>query len=146
MNKNKPVLVGIIELSTIGEELLAEMSPGNLNLSNKIGYCTIEVWPDEGQIPHFHIITKNKIKWECCIEIFRPRYFSHGSKQGTLSNKQLKILDDWLREEEDNESTGGWKVSIYKPDGTSYHSISFDRISKYFDKRYDFLWYDGCVV
>lgn len=97
MNKNKPVLVGIIELSTIGEELLAEMSPGNLNLSNKIGYCTIEVWPDEGQIPHFHIITKNKIKWECCIEIFRPRYFSHGSKQGTLSNKQLKILDDWLR-------------------------------------------------
>lgn len=57
-----------------------------------------------------------------------------------------KILDDWLREEEDDENTGGWKVSIYKPDGTRYHSISLDRISKYFNKRCDFLWYDGCVV
>lgn len=57
-----------------------------------------------------------------------------------------KILDDWLREEENDESTGGWKVSIYKPDGTSYHSISLDRISKYFNNRCDFLWYDGCVV
>lgn len=57
-----------------------------------------------------------------------------------------KILDDWLREEENDKSTGGWKASVYKPDGTSYHSISLDRILKFYNPCEDFLWYDGCVV
>ena len=94
----KPVTIGTIELSNALEEFLTEMSPGSLPLSSKIGFCKIEVWPDEGPIPHFHIITKNNIKWECCICIYEAKYFYHGTKTGTLSSKQLKILDKWLRE------------------------------------------------
>ena len=57
-----------------------------------------------------------------------------------------KILDDWLREEEDDNTVGAIKASVYKPDGTSYHSISLDRIYQFYDSNCDFLWYDGCVV
>jgi len=98
MNNINRSKVGTIELSNIGEEFLAEMSPGNINLSNRVGFCDIEVWGNEGPIPHFHIITKNNINWECCIELFNPKYFNHGSKQGILTSKQLKMLDTWLKE------------------------------------------------
>lgn len=57
------------------------------------------------------------------------------------------ILDDWIKgDEEDNNECGGWKASVYKRDGTSYHSISLDRILKFYNPCMDFLWYDGCVV
>ena len=57
------------------------------------------------------------------------------------------ILDDWIREdEEDDNEYEGWKASIYKRDGTSYHSISLDRILEFYNPNGDFLWYDGCVV
>lgn len=57
------------------------------------------------------------------------------------------ILDDWIKgEEEDDNKCGGWKASVYKRDGTSYHSISLDRILKFYNPCMDFLWYDGCVV
>lgn len=98
IEKYQPVSIGTIELSNIGEEFIAEMSPRSVPLSYKIGFCKIEVWPNEGPIPHFHIISKNDINWECCIEIYNSKYFHHGSKQGTLTNKQLSILDSWLRE------------------------------------------------
>ena len=97
MNNNyKAVEVGTIDLSDIS--IISEMSPGNVGLSGKLGLCKLEVYPNEGQIPHFHIISKNNIKWECCIEIYNPKYFSYGSKIGKLTNKQLKILDSWLRD------------------------------------------------
>lgn len=57
------------------------------------------------------------------------------------------ILDDWLREdEEDDNEYEGWKASVYKRDGTSYHSISLDRILGFYNPNEDFLWYDGYVV
>lgn len=57
------------------------------------------------------------------------------------------ILDDWIREdEEDDNEYEGWKASVYKRDGTSYHSISLDRILEFYNPNEDFLWYDGCVV
>ena len=71
--KYKPVSIGTIELSNIGEEFIAEMSPGSVPLSYKIGFCKIEVWPNEGPSPHFHIISKNDINWECCIEIYNSK-------------------------------------------------------------------------
>lgn len=98
MNNVSQASIGTLELSNIGEEFLAEMSPGSVPLSNRIGFCDIQVWNNEGPIPHFHIISKNNINWECCIEIFNAKYFKHGSKQGTLTTKQLKILNDWLKE------------------------------------------------
>ena len=69
-------VIGSVELSNIGEQFLDEMTPGGVNLSSRIGFCSIEVWDNEGQIPHFHIISKNNIKWECCIEIYNAKYLN----------------------------------------------------------------------
>ena len=86
---------GTVELTSIADEFLNEMYGGNLSIGSKIGFCEVFVGDNEGQIPHFHIKTKDK-KWECCIEIYRPLYFNHGSKQGKLNNKQCELLDEWM--------------------------------------------------
>ena len=64
------------------------------------GNCKIEVYGKEGSIPHFHITNKS-INFECCLCIYEPLYFNHGSKTDKLSKKELKILDTWLREKND---------------------------------------------
>lgn len=39
----QPVSIGTIELSTIDEEFIAEMSPGEVYLTKRIEYYSIEV-------------------------------------------------------------------------------------------------------
>ena len=78
------LLIGELDL---GNEILDEQKLGDTNLKSKLGTCGIYVYNKEGQIPHFHIKSKDK-KWECCVEIYRPLYFNHGSKQAKLNNKQ----------------------------------------------------------
>ena len=86
--------IGVLDLD-IGNEILDEQKLGDTNLKYKLGTCGIYVYNNEWQIPHFHIKTKDK-KWECCIEIYRPLYFNHGTKQGKLNNKQCELLDTWM--------------------------------------------------
>ena len=74
---------------------LEESFIGDVNLKYKLGICGIYVYNNEGQIPHFHIKTKNN-NWECCIEIYKPLYFDHGIQQGKLNNKQCELLDTWM--------------------------------------------------
>ena len=88
---------GTVELTSIADEFLNEMYGGNLSIGSKIGFCEVFVGDNEGQIPHFHIKSKS-VKWECCLELYRNRYFSHGSKIWKLNSKQCKILDNWLRQ------------------------------------------------
>jgi hypothetical protein len=87
--------IGELDLD-LGNEILDEQKLGDVNLKSKLGTCGIYVYNNEGQIPHFHIKTKDK-KWECCIEIYRPLYFYHGTKQGKLNNKQCELLNEWLK-------------------------------------------------
>ena len=87
------LLIGEIDF---GNEILDEQKLGGVNLKSKLGTCGIYVYNNEGQIPHFHIKSKNN-DWECCIEIYRPLYFNHGTKQGRLNNKQCELLDEWLK-------------------------------------------------
>ena len=74
---------------------LEESFIGELDLKYKLGICGIYVYNNEGQIPHFHIKTKNN-NLECCIEIYKPLYFDHGIQQRNLNNKQCKLLDKWM--------------------------------------------------
>lgn len=67
---------------------------GSTEFGKKIGTCRVFVYNNEGPIPHFHIENNNGFK--CCVMLFDNRYFSHGSKTDTLSNKQCKLLDEWL--------------------------------------------------
>ena len=89
------LLIGELDLD-LGNEILDEHKLGDANLKSKLGTCGIYVYNNEGQIPHFHIKSKNN-EWECCVEIYRPLYFNHGSKQGKLNNKQCELLDEWLK-------------------------------------------------
>ena len=86
--------IGELDLD-LGNEILDEQKLGDVNLKSKLGTCGIYVYNKEGQIPHFHIKSKNN-EWECCIEIYRPLYFNHGTKQGRLNNKQCELLDTWM--------------------------------------------------
>ena len=75
-----------------------EISKGTHRFNTKrIGECKIEVYPKEGQIPHFHIFNKDH-SFESCIRIYDNHYFSHGGKyRSILSAFQAKELDYWLR-------------------------------------------------
>ena len=86
--------IGELDLD-LGNEILDEHKLGDTDLKYKLWTCGIYVYNNEGQIPHFHIKSKDK-KWECCVEIYRPMYFNHGSKQGKLNNKQCELLDEWM--------------------------------------------------
>ena len=70
----------------------------------------IYVYSDEGPIPHFHIKGKGN-DTDCCICIFEPRYFDHGTHVTTLNNKELKALDGFLRSQRFSGTTY-WE-SIY---------------------------------
>lgn len=60
------------------------------------GEVLVFVNPKEGEnIPHFHVMRKGKL--HCCICIFEPLYFNHGTKTDKLSSVERKQLDSWLR-------------------------------------------------
>lgn len=92
-------LCGIINFdeyfdSTNIAKSIRETYVGSERFGKGLGECRIFVYDHEGPIPHFHIEGKNGFK--CCVMIHDNRYFSHGSKTDTLSNKQCKLLDNWL--------------------------------------------------
>lgn len=65
----------------------------------KILNYQIFVYNNEGPIPHFHVIDlsgNNRYK-DVCICIYSANYFSHGKHNDILNNKELKILDNFLR-------------------------------------------------
>lgn len=80
-------------------EFLDEGYKVNLGGSGKYkaGECTFGVLTGgEGSIAHFHIRSKDK-KFNCCIRIFEPCYFTHGTKTDTLDKDQCKIMADELK-------------------------------------------------
>ena len=60
-----------------------------------IGECKIEVFPNEGDIPHFHI-RNEEAKFDTCVKIYSAEQFIHGKHNGILNNKQCKALNKWL--------------------------------------------------
>ena len=78
----------------------------DLNLGSGLGSCKVWVYTNEGPVPHFHIINKSK-KFESCICLITNKYFSHGSKIDILNNRQLKLLNKYMKSinKEDNNFT-----------------------------------------
>lgn len=95
MNDNIYV-VGTIEfLSPLSEaEIIAKK--GKLSFGGSIGECKVEIYGNEGSIPHFHISNNTKTL-DCCVCIFSSNFFAHGNHNGRLNNGQCKELDKWLR-------------------------------------------------
>lgn len=85
------------EINFFENEKLNEAKVGDIKLGKGLDTCQIYVYSNEGTIPHFHLFNKNKT-FERFICIYEPLYFNHGTKNGKLTAKQCKILNDWLDE------------------------------------------------
>ena len=94
-SRKDPMLVGEIAF----DDSIEEASYGEVGLKH-LGECSVYIYSNEGPIPHFHLISKNK-KFETCICIFEPLYFLHGTKTGTLNSKQRKQLNNWMNQKID---------------------------------------------
>ena len=61
----------------------------------KIGTCSVEVYDQEGMIPHMHVVGNNRV---ICVCLHTNKYFSHDDKYIQFSNaKQREEFDNWLR-------------------------------------------------
>ena len=114
--------IGELDLD-LGNEILDEQKLGDTNLKYKLGTCGIYVYNKEEQITHFHIKSKDK-KWECCVEIYIPLYFNHGSKQGKLNNKQCELIDEWLKKKVFQFNITNWENISLSWDNSQNPSIN----------------------
>jgi hypothetical protein len=89
MIDQKGILIDTIELGF--EDYIEEM----VTNIGSLGKCDIKVYGKEGEIPHFHIISRTNNK-EVCVCIFEPKYFSHKPSHTTLTRKEKIDLDNTL--------------------------------------------------
>ena len=76
------------------------------------GICKIQMYSNEGPIPHFHIENKNK-SFICCIRLDKPEYFKHGFKTGDLNNKQIKELIKVLNEKPEKDEMTNFEAMCF---------------------------------
>lgn len=72
---------------------------------------TIEVYPNECDVPHFHFFTKDK-KISGCLQIFKPEYFICGNDKSELTNTQLKQLVSFLNDEK-YQDVNNWRLTVF---------------------------------
>lgn len=87
------------ELNTIGfiefNDIINERLVGKENIS-KLGICSVDIYDNEGNMPHCHIYNKNH-KFETCVRLDKAEYFHHGGKyKDEFNSKQCKELNDWF--------------------------------------------------
>lgn len=94
VSENK-YIIGEINFNEPINEYSIEPEQRSPNIK-KLGICKVEVYNDEGAIPHFHVIGGGKI---FCICIHTNKYFSHKEgKYSQFSNAtQKEQLNDWLK-------------------------------------------------
>ncbi len=93
----------------------------NRFVSKNIGECIIDVYANEGPIPHFHIYNKDK-SFEACIRIYENLYFSHGGKYTSKFNsKQCRQLNEYLKSK---YSKGPIKSTVWEAIAFFWDTIS----------------------
>ena len=91
------VIIGIINLDSRSLNEQQVQSNKRFNVKS-VGECIIEIYFNEGKIPHFHIYNKDH-SFESCIRIYENMYFSHGGKYRSVFNKsQCKQLNEYLKQ------------------------------------------------
>lgn len=115
--------IGIIDFTDISS-ITEEQIQDNRRFNPKsIGQCKINVYPNEGPIPHFHIFNKDKT-FESCIRIYENMYFSHGGKyKDTLNPKQCRQLNEYLKSPSPRlEKITLWEeIMLYWENATTYN-------------------------
>lgn len=62
------------------------------------GDYIIEMFSNEGPIPHFHFINVHNNKINGCICLQENRYFNHGCHTAILNSKERKLLIEFLNQ------------------------------------------------
>lgn len=88
------ICAGIIDFSDIITE--KEISSNNRFNPTGIGQCKVQIYGNEGDIPHFHIEGVGS-DFDCCVRIYEANFFQHGTHCDILNSKQCSELDIWLR-------------------------------------------------
>lgn len=71
----------------------------SLYLSQRLKQCKIDVYGDEGPIPHFHITCRpegSDKTFYSAVSLTHNMYFKHGKYKGTLTNSEKKELHKFL--------------------------------------------------
>lgn len=85
------LLVGNIDF----EDVFDEQEIGRIN-TKSIGGCKVEIYPNEGSIPHMHIYNKDK-SFDTCVCIYSNNYFSNGGKyKSKFTSNQCKEFNKWM--------------------------------------------------
>ena len=84
------------------DRFLTEMAKAGEFTTGGICY-EVEVYPNEGPIPHFHLhsSSENNNKKDICIKFETPEYFSHGSYFVELNSRGRKDLVNFLLSEDE---------------------------------------------
>lgn len=88
-----------------------ESKINNIFKSNHIVKCKVEVYSEEGPIPHFHIVGVNTY-FDCCVRIYDNHFFKHGIHKCFFNTKQCHQLYDWLKRTNDkiDPTKSNWHV------------------------------------
>lgn len=73
---------------------------GTINLSEDIGECDVLCFDERGTIPHFHIVSKDRVSFNLCLCVFSNEYFFH-EKEVEITDEQKKVIDEWLQDKWD---------------------------------------------
>jgi len=102
-NYNEITLIGEFSIDYSEEDLVLEdrKIADIIKYGKKTLNYQIYVYGKEGPTPHFHIIETGEDdrekKIDCCICIFEANFFDHGAHTDLLNNKELKILNNFLK-------------------------------------------------
>lgn len=123
----KCINIGTIDFSSI---INIDKRLYRINLGKKLTETKVNVYSNEGPIPHFHLECE-KEAFFCCPCIFAPLYFDHDTKTSKLEPFQLSILDNWLREINPDTKHA-------KPNETRWHTIAriFKEINTIFPREF----------
>lgn len=110
------IIVGTVLFDDLIEEKNIEPNLNkHLNLGKGIGKCKVEIYPNEGNIPHMHVY--NDSGFNTCICLHSPNYFSHGGKyKDKFTSNQCKIFNSWLSDINFGFTTSkitNWEAAVF---------------------------------
>ena len=112
------------------DSLLTETQIDSVNVSS-LGKIKIYVYGAESKHPHMHLF--NDSGFESCLMLYEPKYFVHGSKNGTFNSKQLKVINNFLRSKCTDLPISNWQLACVMWDRSNN-----DHKFKYTNKQPDY--------
>ena len=130
-NYKEIALIGEFSIEYTEEDFLNEKTiADNIKHGKTVLNYKLEVYSGEGPIPHFHLVSKGENdrdkKIDTCICIFEARYFDHGTHVSTLSSKELKVLNEFLKEQKNPIGGTYWDIIA-----TQWYELNPDNITRY---------------